>query len=106
MLEAPPPAAGKTRRLVALNIALLVILAGVTFAARAERGPQPVVRGRGDYTMVAGKVQGGTGNVAYILDAANQQLIAVRWNDTRKTLEGLDYRNVAQDAGANAGQVR
>jgi hypothetical protein len=96
---------GKTRRLAALNIALLAVLALVSVAARAERG-QPVVRGRGDYTMVGGKIQGGTGNAVYIVDSANQQLIAVRWNDSRKALEGIDYRNLAQDAGANAGQIR
>jgi hypothetical protein len=94
---------GRLRRLVALNIALLGVLAVVTVAARAG---QPTVRGRGDYTMVGGKIQGGSGNAIYILDGANQQLIAVRWNDSRKTLDGMDYRNLAQDAGANAGQIR
>jgi hypothetical protein len=99
-------AAGPSRRLVALNVALLALLALVTVAARAERSGQPAVRGRGDYTVVGGKIQGGNGNAMYILDGANQQLIAVRWNDSRKMLEGIDYRNLAQDAGANAGQIR
>ena len=106
MNQPEPSGRGGMCRLAALNIALLALLAVVTVAARAERGPQPAVRGRGDYTMVGGKIQGGTGSCVYVLDAANQQLIAVRWNDTRKTLEGIDYRNVARDVGANAGQVR
>lgn len=97
---------GRLRRLVALNIALLGVLGAVTVVARAERSGQPAIRGRGDYTMVGGKIQGGNGNAIYILDGANQQLIAVRWNDSRKTLDGMDYRNLAQDAGANAGQIR
>ena len=101
----PARLSGRTRRLVALNIALLAVLATVLIAARSGSA-QPVVRGRGDYTMVGGKIQGGSGNAIYILDGANQQLIAVRWDDGRKTLEGLDYRDLAQDSAANAGQVR
>src|SRR6185295_10486953 len=48
-------AAGPSRRLVALNVALLALLGLVTVAARAERSGQPAVRGRGDYTVVGGK---------------------------------------------------
>jgi hypothetical protein len=99
------PLPGRTRRLVALNVVLLVFFGGAVLAARTGSA-QPMVRGRGDYTMVGGKIQGGSGNAIYVLDGANQQLIAVRWNDSRKTLEGLDYRDLAQDAAANAGQIR
>ncbi|MCC6660752.1 MAG: hypothetical protein IT437_07690 [Phycisphaerales bacterium] len=90
------------RRLVLLNAGLLVLLAAVSLAPTA--GAQRGGRAGGDYTMVSGRVQGGSGNVVYIVDAANQEMIAVRWNRSTKSLDGLAYRDLAADAAMNPGR--
>lgn len=84
-----------TRGLLVLNAALLVLLAVVTFApmADAQQG-----RAVGDYTMVAGGVNGSLGSVVYIVDAINQEMIAVTFDPSTRRLEGVGYRNLAVDA--------
>ncbi len=88
---APGPGA-----LLALNGALLVLLAAVTFGASvdAQQG-----RRRGDYTMVAGGVKGANSSAVYIVDTVNQEMMAVTYNQQSKTLDGVGYRNLAVDAG-------
>lgn len=90
------------RRLILLNAGLLVALAAVSLAppAGAQRGG----RAGGDYTMVAGRVQGGSTNAVYVVDAANQEMIAVRWNGGTKSLDGLAYRDLSADAAMNPGR--
>ncbi len=91
----------KDRGLIALNVVLLVLLAGVTLSSTGVVGQsQPAGRSRGDYTAVGGAIQGGNANAIYVLDAVNQELIALRWNESTKSLEGIDYRNLARDAAA------
>lgn len=97
--------AGRTRRnLLILNGALLGALALVTLApsAGAERG-QPA-RARGDYSMVAGRVVGGNAAGIYILDTVNQEMIAVRWNQANKAIEGVGFRDLTRDAQQNPGR--
>jgi hypothetical protein len=92
----------KRRGLIALNAGLLVVLAAVSLApqAQAQRG----ARARGEYTMVSGRVTGGSNNAVYIVDSSNQEMIALIWNNSRKSLEGLGYRDFAADAGAAPGR--
>jgi uncharacterized protein (UPF0333 family) len=87
---------GGLRGLIALNAALLVLLGVVTFGSIAYGQ----ARGRGEYTMVAGGAQGADAQVIYIVDVANQEMIAVVFNPNAKTLEGVGYRNLAADAGS------
>lgn len=89
--ETRPP----LRALLALNAALLGLLAVVTFAPGADAQE---TRGRGEYTMVAGGVNGALGSAVYIADVVNQELIAVTYNPSSRRLEGLGYRNLATDA--------
>lgn len=91
----------KDRGLIALNVVLVVLLGVVTFSAVGVSG-QPG-RVQGEYTAVGGRIQGGNSNAIYVLDATNQELVALRWNETTKALEGIGYRNLAQDAQAAAG---
>ena len=88
---APGPGA-----LLALNGALLALLAAVTFgpSVDAQQG-----RRRGDYTMVAGGVKGANSSAVYIVDTVNQEMMAVTYNQQSKTLDGVGYRNLAADAG-------
>ena len=107
---------GHKRMLVATNGALLVLLAAVTIGAGGLGGlvggvgvggsqafAQPPVRQRGQYVMVSGRAQGSSVNVVYVLDTVNQEMIAVRYNRSGQVLEGVGYRNVADDARQGGG---
>lgn len=96
-------------RLIALNVLLLGALVMVTFmgsrpaTAQAPAGGAGVpggqpIRGRGDYTMMAGKSTGGTASVVYIVDAANQDVIVLGWDRTNLRLNPIGHRSMADDA--------
>lgn len=91
------------RGLLAANAALLLLLGAVTLAptAGAQRAAN---RAPGDYTMVAGRIQGGSSNAVYIVDSANQEMIAVRWNIGAKSLDGVGYRDLSADAQMSPGR--
>jgi hypothetical protein len=98
----PAPRAPQRRRssrgLVALNAALLVALAGVTLAPPADAQNQSgVTRARGEYTMVGGEISGGNANAVYIVDAANREMIALYWDEARRVMQGVGYRDLATD---------
>jgi hypothetical protein len=89
--------------LIALNAALLLVLGIITLAPEsyAQRGQARV---RGDYTMVSGRIVGGSSNVVYIIDAANQELIAVRWSNASKGLDGVGFRSLQADGQTGPGR--
>ena len=82
------------RALIALNALMLGLLGLVTFAPRAMAQG----RVRGDFTMVAGNVNGADSSVVYIVDSPNQEMIAVMYNPNTKLIEGIGYRNLVADA--------
>ncbi len=88
-----------SRGLIVLNLALALGLgvAIVVPTALADRQPG---RARGAYTMLNGTIQGGNSDAIYVVDSANQEMIVLRWNDGRTTLEGIGYRNLNTDASA------
>ncbi|MFN0134127.1 MAG: hypothetical protein ACKVW3_16555 [Phycisphaerales bacterium] len=87
------------RALVLLNVVLGGLLVAISLApsAQAQRGGG---RGRGDYTLASGRIQGGNSNAIYVVDAGNQELVALRWNESTKGLEGIGYRDLRADAQA------
>lgn len=86
---------GQRVALLALNAALLIAIGAVwTADARA----QAAARGRGDYTMLGGEIQGANSNALYVIDAANQEMVALRWDDAKKQLIGIGYRDLRSDA--------
>jgi hypothetical protein len=90
----------RTRRrwLLATNL-LLAASIGVAVWAVPANGTQPASRARGQYSMVAGELRsGGEASAIYITDSINQELVALRWNDSRSQLDGLDYRSLEMDA--------
>ncbi len=87
-------AGSNVRSLLAINAALLGLLALVSFAPAV--GAQG--RGRGDYTMVGGGANGTNSAIVYIIDAANQEMLAATFNVNTRRLDGVGYRNLAQDA--------
>ena len=95
-------ASPKTRALVVLNGVLIAVLGAVVLApsSLAQRGS----RARGEYTMVSGRIIGGNANAVYIVDSSNQEMIAVRWNESSKSLDGLGYRDISADAQTQPGR--
>jgi len=99
----------RPRGLIALNAALLLVLAVVTLApaTHAQRGTGTGAgagRARGQYTMVAGKVTGGNSHAVYLVDANNQELLALLWSQTGKGLDVVGYRDLRADTSAPAGR--
>ncbi len=95
------PASRRWRRsLVALNLVLAAAV-GATFVVEAT-GQSGAPRGRGEYTMIGGEVQGGNANAIYVLDGSNQEMIALRWNDSRNRLEGIGFRDLDKDTQEKA----
>ena len=91
------------RGLIAVNLALLALLAAVTLAPHAV-AQRAGTRARGEYALVGGKIQGGNANAVYVIDGANQEMIALRWNETTKALEGVGYRDLLADGEAVPGR--
>ena len=87
-------AAPSARALIVLNAILLVLLAAVTFAPAVSAQ----ARSRGEYTMVAGGVNGLESSALYVVDAVNQELIVLGYNASTKRLDGIGYRNLAADS--------
>lgn len=84
------------RRFVVPGAALVVACAvGVVFGQAAVQN-----RAAGNYTLLAGKASGSSAKVVYILDSANKEMVAVKWNQSAAKLDGIGYRNLAQDADA------
>jgi hypothetical protein len=105
------------RGLVGLNLVLLAALAWVVVgrggpSAVAQSGgagggglpPGVVNRPRGDYVMVSGKMQGAPSHAVFVIDTANQELIAIKWDRAADQLVGIGYRNMAADAGLRSAQ--
>src|SRR5262249_13446409 len=93
-------------RLIGLNLALLLVLGAVSWSNGQTSGTQPGAtaphagRAGGEYAFVGGKVQGmqGNGHAVYILDAANREVAAIRWDRSRKIFEAIGLRRLADDA--------
>ncbi|RMH14231.1 MAG: hypothetical protein D6695_01825 [Planctomycetota bacterium] len=87
------------RSLVALNIALVLVLGAVSLpriaGAQNERS-----RSRGEYTMVEGVRGSGSSNAVYILDSVNAEMIVLLWDQGRRTLQGIGFRDLEDDVQA------
>jgi len=91
-------------RLVAANAALLALLAVLTIAGmQTPAGAQPAggggagTRGRGDYTLISGRFQGGTASAVYVIDGANQEILALTWDRTKNAFEPVGVRSMFSD---------
>lgn len=87
--------------LIGLNALLVLCLVAVTFAPSVT-AQQPVTRGPGDYTMVAGQMRGQNSDVVYIVDAMNQEMVAVMWNSSQRKMSAVGYRDLAADSQVTA----
>ncbi len=94
---------GTGHGLLALNVVLLVGLGLVSFApfAGAQGGVGQSSRALGEYLVVGGATIGGVSSTIYVLDTANRELIALGWNNSTKSLEGVGYRDLSQDSSSD-----
>lgn len=93
-----------SRGLIALNIVLLLLLAALVLAPASVAQRATGGRARGEYSMLSGKITGSTAHAVYILDSSNQDLIAVRWNESTKSMDAIGYRDLKEDAQASPGR--
>ncbi len=105
-MRVPKSTRRPSRGLIALNLALLAGLAAVSlttsvsaqgFRSGNDRATSSADRVRGEYAVVAGETLGGVSSVIYVLDSANRELIAIKWDDGAKALEGIGYRDMNVD---------
>lgn len=82
--------------LIALNAVLLGLLALVTLAPGAQA--QARKRPPGQYAIVDGRIQGVAEAAIYVYDSSNQEMLALRWDRSRKALQTLGHRDLAADA--------
>ncbi len=94
------------RGLLALNFVLLAVLATVSFGPVAWAQDGREARPSGDYTMVTGQAQGSTENVLYLVDGLNRDLLAIKWDRSRKGWQGLGYSNLVEDGKRGARRSR
>jgi len=99
-----PQTASVSPKLIAANVALLGVLAALTIAGmQSPAGAQSgLPRGRGDYTMLSGRYQGGNSNAVYVIDGANQEVLALTWNRTKIEFEPVGVRSMLADGQRQA----
>ena len=76
--------------LLVLNAALVGVLLLVSVPSGAD-AQQAGARGRGDYTMVSGRVQGSSEDAVWIVDAANEEIMALRWDISRENVQFIGF---------------
>jgi hypothetical protein len=94
----------RATKLILLNGVLLAALGAVSvWPAVSNAFPQPG-RARGDYTMVSGKPNAGNNNVVYIIDAANQEMVVLRYDSTNRRYTPQSYRSLDTDSKVQPGR--
>ncbi len=82
---------------VALLVALLVVLVLPGRTAQAQRG-----RGRGDYTMISGRVTGRENQAGiYLVELKSARMVALLFDSRTKRLEKIAGRRLADDLNSN-----
>jgi hypothetical protein len=96
--------------LIVLNAVLLAGLAWAVLGSRvgagaglavaqAPAGPAAPAAGRlrGEYLMLSGRVQGSNTDITYVIDTANQEMIALSWDRSRRILSPMGWRSLSED---------
>ena len=97
----PETHGGGRKILTGVNLLLagVALTMGVVGIAGAQPGGESR-RASGQYTCVGGATVGGYTNTVYVLDSANRELVALKWNDGTKQFEGVGYRDLDRDITA------
>lgn len=81
--------------LILLNGLLILVLAGVCFGPAATA---QFARYRGDYTMVSGRANGSSPYILYIVDQNARELVAIRYDSSKRLVDGMGYADLAAHA--------
>lgn len=94
----------RTGRLLALNA--LLALGVVMLSSMQHAGAQPANqnRGRGTYTMIASKSNNGHIPLVHVIDATNQEMVTLKWDQSRSQFIGVGYRDLRADAESMPGR--
>lgn len=87
-----------------INAALLLALAAVALSPSATG--QRAIRAQGDYIVVGGNIQGLPAQALYIIDARNQEIGAFYFDQSRKLLTPIGYRDMELDTRRSEGGSR
>ncbi|MCC6951241.1 MAG: hypothetical protein IT433_07310 [Phycisphaerales bacterium] len=92
--------------LIILNLALASTLIVLAVASRADgqNASGPPARARGEYTLVAGKSNSGGSDVVYVVDASNQEIVALKWDQSRQAMTAVGYRSMGADQRQTPGR--
>lgn len=102
----PPRSGARTGRLLALNalLALGVLMLATLPRAGAQPAAQGPARSRGAYTMIASKSNNGPLPLIHIIDATNQEMVTLKWDQSRSQFVGASYRDLRADAEVTPGR--
>ncbi len=92
------------RRLLWINGSMLAALAVLFVLPAGAQNATPGGRARGEYTMISGKTSVGGNSAVFILDSVNQEMIALRWDSSRRSFAGLGYRSLDADSKIQPGR--
>lgn len=91
--------------LLTLNVLLIVVLVLVSIGP-GDSNAQAPNRARGQYTALSMAVTGSVSDAIIIVDANNQELVALRWDPSRRSLTGIDYYSLQAAPGGGGGTRR
>lgn len=104
------PAPGPARRgriavLLAVNGLLVCAAAAGLVATRASAqagGAGFQNRPHGNYLMVSGRASGVSGNLIYVIDTINREMVALRYQRAAGRLEPIAFRDLTADSAQGA----
>lgn len=88
----------RVRVLAAVNAGLALAIAGVALGPTATAQDDVAARRpQGDYTIVGGQDRAQNVNLVYVVDATNEEMITLQWDDSRRVLRGVGFRSLKDD---------
>lgn len=91
--------------LITLNVLLIVALVLVSIGP-SDSSAQNANRARGQYSALSMTIPGSVSDAIAIVDANNQEIVALRWDASRRSLAGIDYVSLQLPEGASGGGTR
>ncbi len=87
----------KSRGLTAL-IALNVLALGLLGWVELTPDSFAQTRARGTYVATSIHQKGSEADLVWIVNETTQEMVAIRWDDAKRSVDGFGYRNLGTDA--------
>ncbi len=91
--------------LITLNVLLIVALVLVSIGP-SDSNAQNANRARGQYSALSITIPGSVSDAIAIVDANNQEIVALRWDASRRSLAGIDYVSLQTPEASGGGGTR